>query len=345
MWIVLVTLSAVSVAATIFVLRRAGGGSFPWIQFYTKGKESGFTFGELNLLRRVAVENRLENPTSLFWSIRQLDRSIKGVIVKLRSEGREEEPRQADVISKLFEFRKKVEFDQPRYKLGIKSSRKLPNRQRLDLTLVGVGKYRAQIVENLRRYMAVSYPEGPALPPGFSWKGQKLDIYFWRAEDAGYTFESRVIDDFREQDYPILHLAQSDNLVRNQQRRSVRKEVNKPAKLFPLQNITTATEDIENRAGLKSRILDISEDGAAILVGGRAKEGLAIKIQLTLGDEPIAMAGVVKKVTFRESKNQSVLHIHVNSVTNRTKNKILSFVYNIFGERGSANGRKNAVAL
>ena len=55
--------------------------------------------------------------------------------------------------------------------------------------------------------MALSHPEGPALPPDFTWKGQKLNVYFWRVDDAGYTFETKVIEDFREKDYPILHVA------------------------------------------------------------------------------------------------------------------------------------------
>ena len=103
----LIALSVLSIVGAFVVLRRAGGGSFPWIQFYTKGKESGFNFKELNLLRKIAVENRLENPTSLFWSIKQLDRSIKGVIIKLRSEGKEHGGSGAEVVSKLFDFRKK----------------------------------------------------------------------------------------------------------------------------------------------------------------------------------------------------------------------------------------------
>ncbi|MCK5197734.1 MAG: PilZ domain-containing protein, partial [Spirochaetales bacterium] len=47
------------VITLIVLLRRAGGGSFPWIHFYAKGKEAGFSFSEVNLLRKVAVEGRL----------------------------------------------------------------------------------------------------------------------------------------------------------------------------------------------------------------------------------------------------------------------------------------------
>ena len=338
MWYILAALSVLTVAATVYMLRRAGGGRFPWIQFYTKGKESGFNFGELNLLRRMAVENQLSNPSSLFWSIRQLDRSIKGVILKLRSEGREDDIHESELVSKLFDYRKKVEFDQPRYKLGIKSSRKLPTRQTLTLTLPGVGTYRSQIVENLRRYMAISYPEGPALPPDFVWKAQKINIHLWRSGDAGYDFETKVIDDFKERDYSILHMAHSDALVRTQQRRSIREDVNKAAKLFPLSNTNSGNVDIESGPGLKCRMLDISEDGAAVLVGGKAKAGLTVKVQVVLSDEPIVIVGVVRQITFRQSKNQSILHIQADTVSTRNKNRILSYVYNIFGERVADTG-------
>src|SRR6056297_4363177 len=92
-------------------LRKAGGGNFPWLHFYAKGKESGFTFKEVNLLRKVAVENRLKNPTSLFWSITQIDRSIRGMVVKFRAEDSLNSEESVHFLSKLFDFRKSVELD------------------------------------------------------------------------------------------------------------------------------------------------------------------------------------------------------------------------------------------
>lgn len=305
----LIGLLVISVSTAAIILRRAGGGKFPWIQFYTKGKESGFNFREINLLRRVAVENKLQNPTSLFWSIRQLDRSIRGVIIRLRAEGKENDEPSNFFVSKLYDFRKKVEFEQPRHKLGLKSTRKLANHQRIKITLPGVGVFSAQIVENLRRYLAISYPEGPTLPDDFTWKAQRINVYFWRLDDAGYVFESRVMEDFREQDYPILHISQSDSLVRSQKRRSIRVDVNQNAKLFPLANAEAANNDLESGGGLRCRLLDLSEDGAAVLIGGKAKVGLTVKLQFKLADESLALSGIVKGITFNQKKNQSALHI------------------------------------
>ena len=314
-------------------LRRAGGGNFPWLQFFTKGKESGFSFREINLLRKIAVENRLENPTSLFWSIKQLDRSIKGTIIKFRAEGRDNDHHSIHFVSKLFDFRKKVELSLPKYTLGLKTTRNITTHQRLKVTLPGLGTYISTVVENLRRYMAISYPDGPKLPPGFSWKGQKINIYFWRADDAGYVFEAKVLDDFITQRYPILHISHSDNLIRSQKRQSVRVEVSKPAYLYPQSSLSSSNEAEESSPGLRCRLIDISEDGAAVLIGGRGKVGLAAKIQFNLTSSTIVMTGIVKGVTFNQKKNQSILHLQAVPLGEKQRNNVLSFVYNLFQER------------
>ncbi len=333
MVLALLALCVVAIVVAVAVLRRAGGGNFPWLQFYTKGKESGFSFHEINLLRRVAVENRLENPTSLFWSIKQLDRSIKGMIVKFRAEGSENNDDNIDFLGKLFDFRRRVELNLPKYTIGLKTSRKMSTGQRVKVSLPGVGAFSATVVENLKRYLALSYPEGPKLPQGFSWKGQKVNVYFWRADDAGYVFQTKVIEDFFDQNHPIIHVIHSDALVRSQKRRSVRVETSRPTTLYPLKGKEVASEEVETSPGLKCRLVDVSEDGAAVLVGGRAKAGLSIKIQFEINGAPIVMSGVVKGVTFNESKNQSILHMQATPLSHRTRNQILSFVYNLFQER------------
>jgi c-di-GMP-binding flagellar brake protein YcgR len=326
--------AVVLIAVGVFVvMRKAGGGRFPWLQFYLKGREAGFIFREINLLRRVAVEARLENPTSLFWSVKQLDRSIKGTIIKARSLNREQDPENQVLLSKLFELRGKVEFDLPKYKLGIKSSRKLLKNQRVRVALAGIGTFHSMIVENLNRYMAMSHPEGPKLPEGFSWKNQKIGVSFWRAEDAGYSFQSKVLEDFADRQYPILHVTHSENMVRNQKRSSVRVDTDMAAELYPLKTIAEANENQEAARGLRSRLADLSEGGAAVIIGGRAKAGLPVKVQFSLGDKVLALCGVVKNAAYDEKKNRSVLHIQASPPSSWVRNRILTYVYNLFGER------------
>jgi c-di-GMP-binding flagellar brake protein YcgR len=332
MWIIF---PAVFVLLLILFLifRKLGGGKFPWLKFYVKGRESGFAFKEINLLRKIAVENQLKNPLSLFWSIKQLDRSIRGVIIKWRSQRTEHDPANEAFLSKLYKFRKTVEFNLPKYKLGIKTTRKMSPHQKIKISLDSGNTFHSTVVENLRKYLAVSYPQGGRIPPGFTWRGQRLTIYFWRPDDAGYMFQSKVLEDFFDRKYPILHLAHSDNLTRSQRRGSVRVETNHAARLFPLKTIENSNEIIEKSGGLRCRLLDISEDGAAVLIGGKAKVGMPVKVQFTLNKITLILCGIVKGLTFNQKRNQSVLHLQAVPPSNRMRNTILSYVYNIFGER------------
>ena len=332
MWIILAVIFILFLLL-IIILRKMGGGNFPWMQFYAKGRESGFSMKEVNLLRKVAVENRLENPTSLFWSIKQLDRSIRGTITKFRNEGTYADDSNINFIGKLFDFRRRVELNLPKYKLGLKTSRKIATHQKIKISLPGAGTYTASVVENLRKYLAISYPEGPVLPEGFDWKGQDINIFFWRGDDAGYVFDSTVIEDYSDKNYSILHISHSDNLVRSQKRSSVRIDVNRPAQLYLLKGIAEANETEEKNHGLRCRLIDISEGGAAIMIGGKARVGIAVKLQFTLPPYKIRMSGTVRGVNFNPKKNQSVLHMQAAPLHPVMRNQLLSYVYNIFGER------------
>jgi c-di-GMP-binding flagellar brake protein YcgR len=340
--VILLALAFLAVLAVV-ILRRAGGGRFPWLQFYMKGRESGFIFHEINLLRRVSIESKLENPTALFWSTKQLDRAIKGTIIRYRARSQEKSPEYNLLLSKLFDLRKRVEFDQPKYKVGIKSSRKLTPKQGLRIVLPGLGPFFSIVVENLTRYMAVSHPQGPKLPDGFSWKNQKVGVYLWRTEDAGYFFQTKVLEDFLDRKYPILHVAHSDNLVRTQKRTSLRVETDLSAELFPLKSIDESSEAPEEARGLRCRLTDISEGGAAILIGGKARVGLPIKLQYTIGETLVVMSGVVKGITFDQKKNRSLLHMQASASSVSMRNRILMYVYNLFGERETIEtGKKPA---
>jgi c-di-GMP-binding flagellar brake protein YcgR len=327
-------LVAIFIGLGVFVVisQSKGGLRFPWLQFYVHGKESGFKFREIHLLRRIAVENRLPNPTSLFWSERQLDRCIKGTIIKFRSLGRDKDERAVSFLNKLFEFRKRVEFNLPKYRLGIQSSRQVAPAQFLKINLPGGGVFQSQVVENMRKYLAISYPQGKALPPGYTWHGQKMNVYFWRKEDAGYYFESKVIGDYLDRKYPILHIAHSDNLTRAQKRGSVRVELSTPANIYPLKTISQANEVIESSSGYKGKMLDMSEDGAAVLVGGKTKPGLPIKLQFNLNDSVIVLCGTVKGVNNNQKNNQSILHIQAAPPSPIMRNIILTYVYGLFRE-------------
>jgi c-di-GMP-binding flagellar brake protein YcgR len=334
-WIILLVVAAIPIVVFVY-LRVVGHGNFPWLQFYTKGKESGFSFREVGLLRKIAVETQIENPTALFWSIKQLNKSIKEMIIKLRSQDLMGDEESNHLLSKLYDLRKRVEFDLPRYRLGLKTSRDIVPRQRMRVTLPGAGPFATMVIENRPKYFALSRPQGPGLPEGFMWKGQQIGLHFWRAEDAGYFVRTKVINDFIEQKYPIIHVAHTDDITRSQQRRSIRVKINSPATVYPLKSIQEANELEESAKGLRCRLIDISEDGACLMIGGRTKAGLPIKVQFGLADRIVVMCGLVKGVNYDQKKNLSLLHLQSVPLSVNTRNHVLTYVYNIFGEQEPA---------
>ena len=349
--IAVLVVSFIVVLTAYLLVVRAGGFRFPWMQFYVRGKESGFTFSEVNLLRRVAIENRLKNPTSLFWSVKTLDRCIRSAIIGFRSTGHERDPKNQEFLNKLFDFRGRVEFDQPKYRLGLSSTRSISPGQTFKIAVEG-GAYMSKLIENNRRHLALTYPRGNPLPPGFSWRNQEIKVYFWRQEDAGYYFETKVAGDYLDRKVPILHVTHSDNLVRAQKRRSVRSEVGTAALLFPLRSINHANETVETAGGYRCKLLDISEDGAAVAIGGRAKAGLPVKIQAELSDEAVVIScGVIKSVNFKAKNRASILHIEAQPPSVPMRIRILTHVYGLFsggelkatGVRGKGR-RRNADA-
>ncbi|MFQ3620281.1 MAG: PilZ domain-containing protein [Spirochaetales bacterium] len=317
-------------ALFFFFVQRGGGFGFPWMEFYVRGKESGFKIREINLLRHVAVDNKLKDPASLFWSERVLDRCLRGTIIRFRARNQMQNPKALDFLNKLFDFRKQVEFSLPKYRVGLRSTRNIPPGQRIRIPFAGGGVYESQVVENMRKYLAIAYPKGKVLPPGFSWEGQKIQVYFWRAEDAGYYFESKVIGDYLDRKYPILHITHSDNLIRNQRRGSIRAPISCAASLYPLKSISEANEVPESSPGYRCKMLDLSEDGFACIVGGQAKAGLPVKIQFELEGELIVMCGTVKGVTFNQQKKQSILHVQAVKPSIPIKLNILTYVYGLF---------------
>lgn len=311
-----------------------GGLGFPWVQFYTRGREAGFRYSEISLLRQAALETKMDDPVSLFTSSRVLDRVIRDLVVGLRLRGEEAGHR---FVGRIFDFRRRIELNLPRYRRGIPSTRDLVPGQRMKVTLDGA-PYQVTLVENLRRYMAVSYPVGRGQAPGFSWKGQRVNVYFWRKGDAGYYFESRVVEDFLNRQVPLIYLTHSDALIRSQKRGSVRVATDLACHIQNLRTLSEADEEYEPQPGYQCRLVDLSEDGFALLVGGKAKVGLVLKAQFLLEGQPVVLCGTIRGTTYDQERNRSVLHLEAVPPSDRMRNRILTFVYDLFDQRRAIKG-------
>jgi c-di-GMP-binding flagellar brake protein YcgR len=330
--LVILVLILVASAST---LAMRGAKRYSWIEYYMRGREAGLGFSDSKALKEAAILANLPDPSNVLWSPRDLDRAIALLLDKLKAEGKDRLREGVVLMDKIYSLRKFLELDQPRYKYGIKSSRHINEGQRVRILVPGLGVFDSTVVDNHQRYLVVSYPSGSRMPKDWVWKGKKVSVYFWRREDAGYVFDSYVIDDLSIRKVPVLQVSHSESLLRTQKRKSIRASARIPGYLYLLKRIEGAYEKPERAPGLKALIQDLSEDGVAVAIGGKAKLGLLVKIQFALGERNIVMSGTVRSIDYDVENNRSVLHLEAVTPSPRTRNAIRSYVYNVRAESDS----------
>lgn len=299
------------------------------ITYYDRAKEMGFTLAEANRIKAKARDAGMADPAECLWHTRDLDIVISGFTDEFRAQKTDKQRDTIAFMEKLYEFRKRLEFDNPQYKFGIHSTKMVKRGQKLRVLIQGLGVHQSTIVDNNERYLVITYPLGVRVEPGFNWKGKKISVYLRRDNDAEYVFDTYVLDEVRINNIPVLQIAHSDSLFRSQKRRSIRMRANSPAYLYLIRKGDTAYERPERIPGLRCIVEDISDDGAAIRIGGKARSGMLVKVQLWINDDVIVLSGTVKGSDYESIKNQSVLHIQALPLSPRMRNLIRSHVYNI----------------
>jgi c-di-GMP-binding flagellar brake protein YcgR len=323
---------AVTLGLVVFFLsRQKKDKQGSWIQFYAKGKDAGFSFKEIELLRRLAVKCNIEDPASLFWSQNQLDICIRSLVRSIRMSGETSDTGSQDFLSKLYDFRKKVEMDKPRIKNGISSSRQISEGQPLRVLVTGTGVFKSHVVKNIDQYLTISRPTNTKISASFSWNGLKISVYFWREDDAGYVFDTEVQDEVFSKGISSLKITHADNLFRTQKRKSIRIKMHKAAFLY-LKKDDEAPGTLEMAPGLKCFLEDLSDTGCAVTVGGKAAAGLEVKTQFALDNSAISMSGTVRSVDYNEDVNRSTLHIESDPLPIEIRNKILGEVFGMLPE-------------
>jgi hypothetical protein len=330
MWLIIILL----IGILTFLLMSLSSGKFNQlqvIQFYSKGKDAGFKWSEISLLWKASVLAEIESPSRIYFSLDELDNCINIITQKF---GILDKKNEADetvkyLVAKLFDYRKKVEFSKPRYKRGLKTTRDIPLNQLMKIRTAEAGVYTTEVCGNTDTYIVISYPKGDLVPPGFSWRGKILNLYFWREKDAGYFFQSKLIDSYSDSDKRYFRMMHTDHLLRSQKRKSVRADSQFAAQMYRFKSSSSFNNNIETNPGLFCVVVDISEDGAAVRVGGRGKKGMSLKLQFKIRENLVVINGVVKSVDFNFEKDQSILRIELIPLEESMKFIILSYVYDV----------------
>ncbi|MDR2551600.1 MAG: PilZ domain-containing protein [Treponema sp.] len=331
MFVTVLVIVVVVSALVLFIFSRGGkdkGQS--WVQFFARGKDAGFGFGEIELLRRLAIKSALADPCALFWSQDQLDMCIRNLVRNTRLAGGGSQETQ-DFLSKLYDYRKKIELERPRIKHGIGGTRQIEEGQGLRILVKDQGVFSSRLIKNTSGHLILARPVGQKIPAGFTWKGRTLSVYFWREDDAGYVFDTEVTDEVFFRGSMSLKTGHGENLFRTQKRCSVRIKTHKAAFLYVLDG-EDPSYHIEMDPGLKCFVEDLSDSGCAVLIGGQAVMSMRIKVQFVLNGAVICISGTVRSMEYDQEQNRSLLHIEADPMVVETRNHVLGEVFGMISE-------------
>jgi len=326
--ILVVIIIALGVGIFLFFrFKRESGGN--WVSFFAKGKEAGFSFKEVEMLRHLAVQCNLDDPISLFWSQSQLDMCIHAMVRGIKMSGESDEQGTQDFLSKLYDYRKLIEMNKRSSKGGISNSHQITEGQVLQIVMKGASKsagvFRSQVIRTTNQYITISRPMNNKNSSA-SWHGASISVYFWKDDDAGYVFDTKVLDEIYSKGISSLKIAHNDKLLRTQKRNSIRIKIHKAAFLY-LAEDGEPPHKLELDPGLKCFLDDLSDTGCAVEVGGKADPGLRVKVQFALGDAPVCMTGTVRSISYNEEANRSILHIEAETLPMEMRNHILGEVF------------------
>ena len=321
------------VGLTAFLMSPRGHLVLEVFKFYVLGKDSGFSFREIHLLWSVSKVAELENPSALFWSLTAFDKSIAAILRKFEEKGIKDSVKNQDFLSRLYAYRTKIEFDSPKYKRGLTSTREIEQGQLMCILVKGMGVYNTKVIQNSYQGIFAEFPVATsANAANPDWNGVIVSVYFWRRDDAGYVFDTVVSGQSFVKSKPAVCIKHSPELVRSQKRRSIRVQCSIPAVLYILKSGTDGKDEIPAHEGFSCLLEDLSEDGAAILVGGKGTKGLRVRLEFDIGENPIIMVGEIKGVDSIPKKQQSRLHFECKNLAPWMRNTILSYVYNVMPE-------------
>jgi len=324
-------LIAFVLAGIIFVTNSSGERKGNWIQFFAKGKEAGFSIKDMELLRRLVSTCQINDPVSIFRYRSHFEKVIRSMVNTVHSSGDYNDQTTQYFLSKLFDYYHDMEMQTVEIKTRIASSRQITEGQALKILVPGTGVFKSEVVKNSSNYISISRPVNPKVSASMEWVGLQISVYFWREDDAGYVFDSQVVDEVFSKGISSLKIEQNDSLFRTQKRKSIRAKFRKVAFLYLLNEIENPHK-LEKAAGLKVMMDDISDSGCAFKVMGQVSTGMRFKAQFLLNKIPVCVPGTVRSVDYNQETNISIVHMEADTLPIGTRNFILCEVFNLMPE-------------
>ena len=288
----------------------------------------GLSKNEVKELKAVLVKAGITKPFLIFTDQSLLEKAvIEGVknLEKFNLPPKEKEK----AILNLFEIKRKVHLHFHDMGDGIENTRQIEANQLLSMKIQGIGTFYSIVIVNEGKNLVCSIPEIKD-PASIPWKDKIVEVYFWRFNDAGYVFRTRIENVVYNKRMEVLLLAHSSKLKRIQRREYPRRKCRFNARFF---KFSLSTNDLGKPVILLGRtqygiVIDLSPGGLSIASDEVLTKNTSVKIEVDIEEEKLTAYGTVIKAV--KKKNMFLMHVEFQRISDKNKNLIYRFVYKYF---------------
>jgi c-di-GMP-binding flagellar brake protein YcgR len=301
--------------------------------FRRMAKTYGLPQAHAEMLENLVRACKVKQPALVFTSAGLLDDTLKKGLYSLRSSRgipEEEKEKRAAVIFQI----KQILERNARRGATVKSTVFLKPGQVLTIKPQGGSAFTSRLISNMRDFLTVSTPSMAAGVDTRWMRGTALSVYLWHDNDAGYSFQSKVLGYDRVKGVSCVLIQHSRTLRREQRRRNRRREIMRACFYYPIR-VTEVREGrtVQRRASVEKSmralgtVMDLSAGGCAIQTMSPFDPGKLIMIEFDIErTAPVRAFG--KVVTVRRQKGRGgSMHVMFTRVTQQHLNRIAEFVY------------------
>ncbi len=313
----------------LFIYTNGGSLSLGSVEFITKGREAGLNPKDIKTLKKTAEVLNLEKPLLLLGSLSHVDNAIGLINQNLETYGYVDISL-VNLLEDLYSYRKSIELNKRERIHSIKSSREIELNQQVKVTCGAMeNPFIGYVIENSPENLIIDFSKDHSFAPGTTCDGP-INIYFWKNSDAGYYFETIVLESNASCKWKVSH---SNSLIRSQKRLEVRIDLDVNGYIYQLDNISKRNSRPEGLCGTLAQFKNLSEGGAALLINGRIEKGLPIKMEFQLLEKLVVICGIVKNSNYNKKSNISFVRIKFIEPAIEMLTNIRSFIYNINKEQ------------
>ena len=275
-------MTGLSIIVAVFILLVIGaiilsrGGNS--VSIFFSMLAAGFSVGQVSFLRRAAKSVGFADCSEILRSPIALDKCTEAILKQARHNGTESDKKMQDVLSSLYEYRRKMDLDKARKQPGLTTSHDIKTGQPLRIIFSGVGNFSSKVIENSYDGLIIDLPRSPSvMATSIDWTNKQLKVFFHRTDDAGYVFFTSVIPHAPGEKRAVLRLKHVDRLDRFQMRQNIRVKCSIPAQAYVLDR-EMSEKEMESEPGIKCVLQDLSGTGAMILANKQVSRGARIKL-------------------------------------------------------------------